>query len=464
MLALILHRWGAVGVGLAAALAAVIAAALMVASPGVAAPPDASHQADLDAARARWDDVGPAGYTLEYQLLCFCVNVGPFRVEVMDGAIVSATDAQGDPIDAGLAATYDVPGLFDRVQEAIDAPAADLVVDYDGELGYPLRIAIDNIAMAIDDEVTIEVLSLQAAGAEVTLFDTMPLVAGWNLVAWTGNADVAAATAGIAEDFDVLFVWDADAQTYLTFAPALPAALNTLDALAFGDGVWIHVTNPAGAAWEVPAFASARSLSLRPGFNLVGWTGPDGTAVAEAASGLGGSLTALYTWDAEAQEFRTYRPDGPAIANTATALGRGHGVWLEVSADATWEQPPAAAPEPGPRAALGEIVRLGVGDQVSINGTGLVLTFDGVTGDNRCPIDVTCIVAGEAETQFTVSLDGADEPLTIVVPAGGSESATVGAFVVTVEQVLPEPVSTESIGPEDYEVDVRVGEAAPQNG
>lgn len=454
MLSLVLRRRGA-ALALLMALVAAIAAVIVVASPGRAAPPDASHQADLDAARARWEDAGPASYTLEYRLLCLCVN-GPFTVEVAAGAIVSATDAQGDPIDPGLAATYDVPALFEAVQEAIDAPVDDLVVDYDVDLGYPARIAMDRIAEAVDDELTIEVLALRTGGGEVTLFDQVDLVAGWNLVAWTGNADVVAATAAISESFDVLFVWDAEAQQYLSYAPALSPALNTLDELGFGDGVWIHVTNSAGVAWDVPAFGSPRSAPLAAGFNLVAWTGPDGLGVVEATAALGGALTALYTWDADAQEFRAYRPGGPSIANTAATLRHGHGVWMEMSAPATWEQPAVAAPAPGHMAALGEAVRLGVGESVAVDGTILTLTFDGVTGDNRCPIDVTCIVAGEAQTQFTASLDGAAEPLTIVVPAGGSGTGVVGAFVVTVEQVLPEPVSTESIDPGAYMVDVRV--------
>ena len=95
----------------------------------------------------------------------------------------------------------------------------------------------------------------------------------------------------------------------------------------------------AGATWTQPAFAGARSVPLRAGFNLVMWTGPDGTQVEDAVAGLGGALTILFTYDAASQQFLSFSPSAPAFLNSAVVLNNGDGVWIEVNANTTWEQP-----------------------------------------------------------------------------------------------------------------------------
>jgi len=129
------------------------------------------------------------------------------------------------------------------------------------------------------------------------------------------------------------------AQSFLSYSPNVPPIINTLSDLAVGDGVWIHVTDRAGATWTQPAFFGARSVPLRAGFNLVMWTGPDGTPIADAVAGLGGALQVLFTYNAASQQFLTFRPSAPAFLNSTEVLNNGDGVWIEMSADATWDQP-----------------------------------------------------------------------------------------------------------------------------
>ena len=61
--------------------------------------------------------------------------------------------------------------------------------------------------------------------------------------------------------------------------------------------------------------------------------------VASAIAELGGSLQALFIWNAAAQTFLTFNPVLPPALNTATTLRPGDGVWLLVSATTTWYQP-----------------------------------------------------------------------------------------------------------------------------
>lgn len=166
---------------------------------------------------------------------------------------------------------------------------------------------------------------------------SVTLLAGWNLVGWTGESPVADATASIAGSFSALFTWDAATQEFRSYRPGLPATLNTLSELHRGDAVWIRATR--AATWQQPSFGAARDVALLPGFNLAMWTGPDGTTVPEAIASLGDAVTLLLTWDAAAQQFRSYNPSLPASLNTLTTLNYGDGMWIRVSRAVTWEQP-----------------------------------------------------------------------------------------------------------------------------
>ena len=106
-----------------------------------------------------------------------------------------------------------------------------------------------------------------------------------------------------------------------------------------GEGVWINVTDPDGVRWAQPVFDASREVTLGVQFNLVMWTGPDGTLVADAVAEIAGGLDALFTWDPTSQIFLSYRPAGPVFLNTAKFLDHGDGVWLKMTAAAIWTQP-----------------------------------------------------------------------------------------------------------------------------
>lgn len=92
-------------------------------------------------------------------------------------------------------------------------------------------------------------------------------------------------------------------------------------------------------AEPVPPPAVVREVTRLRGWNLVAWTGPDGTVVAEAAADLGTALIAMFTWEAQAQAFLRYGPGDLAILNTLRTLNDGDGVWVRVSRTVIWPQP-----------------------------------------------------------------------------------------------------------------------------
>ena len=60
-------------------------------------------------------------------------------------------------------------------------------------------------------------------------------------------------------------------------------------------------------------------MPLQDGFNLIGWTGAP-TDPATIAAAVGPSLRALFAWDADRQQFRSYRADAPVPAPSGDAF------------------------------------------------------------------------------------------------------------------------------------------------
>lgn len=83
----------------------------------------------------------------------------------------------------------------------------------------------------------------------------------------------------------------------------------------------------------------------------------------------------------------------------------------------------------------------------------LTVEFLRVIEDSRCPIDVTCVWAGEVKVLLSTRIDAA-EAVQHEIKAG--EHATLGEFRLFVVQVQPERMSTREISPEEYRVTLRV--------
>ncbi len=108
-------------------------------------------------------------------------------------------------------------------------------------------------------------------------------------------------------------------------------------------------------------------------------------------------------------------------------------------------------------AELGEAVQLHVGDSVEI--AELRLTFSGVDGDNRCPSDVQCIVAGRARVVLEIEDgEGLETRLHVDVPPGGEGKGCFGDYEIVVD-VEPETKTSERIDPGAYVVTIVAGTA-----
>ena len=81
------------------------------------------------------------------------------------------------------------------------------------------------------------------------------------------------------------------------------------------------------------------AVTLRPGFNLVPWTGTDGTPVAAAFPGL--PVRRVYLWEAPSQRYRIWDSMFPVALQDYFTLEYGAALWLDLAGTAPviWEQP-----------------------------------------------------------------------------------------------------------------------------
>ena len=162
---------------------------------------------------------------------------------------------------------------------------------------------------------------------------------GWNMVGWLGPATP---TSELFEEIPALervSAWDADEQRYRRATRDSSEELSTLTP---GMGLWLRLGGDATVEWTRSVSGEAVLLSLRTGWNLVGWTGDDGTPVEEAVARFGDALVHAWRWDTDAQRYEHYlRGSG----NTEPpALSRGDAVWVALASEARWWQPGTARP------------------------------------------------------------------------------------------------------------------------
>lgn len=99
------------------------------------------------------------------------------------------------------------------------------------------------------------------------------------------------------------------------------------------------------------------------------------------------------------------------------------------------------------------------GETVAVPGTVLRLTLSDVPSDSRCPIDVECVWEGNALTVIGISAGmGPTFPLrlnTTVEP----RDATWNGVRITLIGLTPHPVTTGTVGLEEYVAELRVEKA-----
>jgi hypothetical protein len=123
------------------------------------AAPSAFADADLDAARARWQSAGLVAYEYGYHKYCECHRESPPETTVtVQGDSVTrvrhrpaGSTTEVPAADKNFAYYWTVDGLFGAIESALERGVQVRAV-YDAELGFPREIYIDYDADFIGDE------------------------------------------------------------------------------------------------------------------------------------------------------------------------------------------------------------------------------------------------------------------------------------------------------------------------
>ena len=169
---------------------------------------------------------------------------------------------------------------------------------------------------------------------------TTILYPGWNMVGWVGPATPTSELFDALPQLRRLSAWDAGAGSYQR---AFRGTYAQLPSLTPGVGLWLHISGDTTVEWTRSVSGEAVLLSLRTGWNLVGWTGDNGTGVDEAVARFGDMFVRGAVWDASTQRYVHHLPRS---GNTEPpTLSRGDAVWVELTSDARWWEPGTVRPE-----------------------------------------------------------------------------------------------------------------------
>lgn len=103
---------------------------------------------------------------------------------------------------------------------------------------------------------------------------------------------------------------------------------------------------------------------------------------------------------------------------------------------------------------LGEQFSIQPGESVAIRGEPVTIAFERILSDNRCAIDVVCIVAGEARGAFRVTVGRASDSFELATDP--KSTAEVAGYRIALVGMTPAPRSTVRIDPRQYRAELVV--------
>jgi hypothetical protein len=109
-----------------------------------------------------------------------------------------------------------------------------------------------------------------------------------------------------------------------------------------------------------------------------------------------------------------------------------------------------AVMEPTIAAEPGMAFSLPLGKTAAINGSGTRITFRQVHDDSRCPTDVTCVWAGDAKIEVTISRNGSPDDTRILSLTPPNNETTSGDLQIRLVGLTPVPRQSDGSAPRAY--------------
>ncbi|UCF07426.1 MAG: TIGR03790 family protein [Thermoplasmata archaeon] len=177
------------------------------------------------------------------------------------------------------------------------------------------------------------------ASVQITIADSFQLFLepGWNLISLPlnqTNTSLQFVLGTILNDYDAVQWYNAsDIVDSWKFAHTQkPPHLNDLEGIDHFMGLWIHITAPGGTTFYVKGseFTASQSISLKPGWNLVGYPSSTNYNRTDGLNTLdfGTDVDAIWTYNATSNEWEDIGP------TDYFELGRGY--WIHAKTQAIW--------------------------------------------------------------------------------------------------------------------------------
>ena len=98
---------------------------------------------------------------------------------------------------------------------------------------------------------------------------------------------------------------------------------------------------------------------------------------------------------------------------------------------------------------------LKTGETARLEESDLVVRFEAVTSDSRCPVDVTCVWEGDATIRVSLARPPREKE-SHELHTAGPRRAAYGELEVQVSDLRPQPRSTAAVPPGDYRLSLVV--------
>jgi len=207
--------------------------------------------------------------------------------------------------------------------------AAALCVARPASTSSPLR----------DDPPEAPTVGVDSAGTSAAVPKrALGLAPGWNTIVYSGDPMTAAELAAQLHGAESLFKWDPVTQEWQSFRAGVPAFLNSLTDVVPGDAIWIKMQRALNIGMISRPLEA--SVSMAPGWNLVGWLPGQPAGAATTFDQLGTDFTGAYRYDPVTATFESYRPQLPAAFNTLASVDPLDALWVHLESDTTvtWHQ------------------------------------------------------------------------------------------------------------------------------
>lgn len=163
------------------------------------------------------------------------------------------------------------------------------------------------------------------------------LVSGWNLISLPvtlTNTSPSVAFDSLSGNYGDVFAYDAcDTEDHWKlYNPTVPPQLNDLTQVNVSQGYWVNMTVSDTLSLS-GTYPLATSISLCPGWNLIGYPSLAVQPVATALTSIAGKYTLVRKYQASdlSDPWKSYSPSVPPDLNDLENLEPGYGYWIYVT-------------------------------------------------------------------------------------------------------------------------------------